>query len=129
VDVGEDGEQVGRAAEHGEGGELQQEPLERGEVGAGSEVDELERDGEVGGGDEEVAHPLALQHRLHRTIFPAVARAAAVVPLHHPRRRRREVSCHCFTLFCRAELSYQPKAVCMRAMIRSEDPKRAERKR
>ena len=74
--VGEHGDEVGEAAEHDEGAELQDDPLEREEVGAGGEVEQLERDGEVGHGDEEVAHPLALQDVVRA---PYAAAAVAVV--------------------------------------------------
>nr|ACN35827.1 unknown [Zea mays] len=59
--VGEHSDEVREAAEHDEGAELQHDPFEGEEVGAGGEVEQLERDGEVGRGDEEVADLLALQ--------------------------------------------------------------------
>ena len=42
---------MGETAEDDEGDELEENPFEGEEVGAGDEVDELEGDGKVGGGD------------------------------------------------------------------------------
>jgi len=75
--VGEDGGEMDDAAEDGEGAELEEHPAERREVGAGGEVQQLEWDGEVGRADEEVAHLLPLQQRLHRAVLAPVAAAPA----------------------------------------------------
>ena len=90
--VGEDGDEVREAAEHDEGAELQHDPFEGEEVGAGGEVEQLERDGEVGRGDEEVADLLALQDVVGagEGAVVGVVAAAAVAEVDGRRRRREE---------------------------------------
>ena len=44
---------MGEATENDEGAELDEDPTEGEDGGAGGEVEELERDGKVGQGDEE----------------------------------------------------------------------------
>ena len=57
--------------------ELEEHPPERLEVGAGGEVQQLQRDGHVGRPDQEVAHLLPLHQRLHGAVLTPVAAAAA----------------------------------------------------
>ncbi|KAJ8618148.1 hypothetical protein MRB53_014334 [Persea americana] len=59
--VEEDIEEVSGAAEDGKGTELEEDPSKWEDGGVRDEVKELERDGEVGEGDEEVAPFLALE--------------------------------------------------------------------
>ena len=82
--VGEGAEQVRDAAHDDEGAQLEEHPPERRQGGAGGEVEQLQRDGQEGGRDEQVAHLLPLQHRLHRGFLAPVAPAA-------PPRQRRHV--------------------------------------
>lgn len=90
--VGEDVDEVGEAAEDDECAELQDDPFEGEEVGAGGEVEQLKRDGEVGGGDEEVAHFLALQDvvRAPQAIVAVVVAAAAVAEIGRPGQRQQQ---------------------------------------
>lgn len=90
--VGEDGDEVREATEHDEGPELQDDPFEGEEVGAGGEVEQLERDGEVGRGDEEVADLLALQDVVGgpEAGVVGVVAAAAVAEVGGRRGRREE---------------------------------------
>ena len=53
--VGKDFEEVSEAAEDDEGAELEEDPSKREYGGPRDEVEELERDGEVGEEDAEVA--------------------------------------------------------------------------
>ena len=70
---------MGEATENDEGAELDEDPTEGEDGGAGSEVEELEGDGKVGQGDEEIADFLAVEDVLDAEqgegIFVAVAAA------------------------------------------------------
>jgi len=79
--VGEHIEEVSESAENDKGAELYDDPFEREEVGARGEVQELEGDGEVGGGDQEVAHFLALEYALGAPERVAIAVAAGEADL------------------------------------------------
>lgn len=83
--VGPHRHEVGEAAEDDEGSELEEDPSEGEDGGAAHEVKELEGDGEVGEGDEEVAHLLVLVDAIHRPDTGGVVAQA--------RRRRRRHRC------------------------------------
>lgn len=59
-------DEVGGAAEDDEGAELDEDPSVREDGGFLDEVDELQGDGEVGDGDEEVGDVLVLHQELVR---------------------------------------------------------------
>ncbi|KAJ8635527.1 hypothetical protein MRB53_009794 [Persea americana] len=59
--LGKDIEEVSEAVKDNEDVELEEDPSKWEDGGAGDEVEELERDGEVGEGDEEVTRFLALE--------------------------------------------------------------------
>ncbi|XXG54394.1 hypothetical protein AAC387_Pa03g2289 [Persea americana] len=59
--IGKDVEEVGEAAKDDKGAKLEKDPSKGEDGGARDEVEELERDREVGEGDEKVARFLALE--------------------------------------------------------------------
>uniref|UniRef100_A0A0E0A801 DUF834 domain-containing protein n=1 Tax=Oryza glumipatula TaxID=40148 RepID=A0A0E0A801_9ORYZ len=106
--VGERGEEVGGATEDDEGAEVEHRALDLRQVGAGGEVEELEREGEEGRHDEQVTHALAL----HQRLLGSMQLAAKVrwethgvqpwrggilhrPPAHRPSPRRRPPPCPC----------------------------------